>query len=255
MKDATQIDHVSPRCYQSFQQSNAAAKMIVRRELMISSRRALNPALSCLALIGLALAPSLVQAQLGKRPAKDYIGVLENPERVERLKTAEVMSRLKLKNGNIVADIGAGSGVFTRRLAQAVAPDGMVFAVDINQELLDYNREKIREAKLSDNVEFVLGQFDDPRLPPDSCDLIFICDVIHHIEHREVYLRNLRHTVKSDGRLAIIDYKANWPPGHEEMKFTTEELLGWTKSAGFEKSAEFDLIADAFFYVFKPVEP
>jgi len=224
-------------------------------DFMIPSNRALNIALSYLILIGLALVPELVQAQLGKRPAKDYIAVLENPERIERLKTAEVMSRLKLKNENIVADIGAGSGVFTRKLAQAVAPDGMVFAVDIDQELLDYNREKIRQANLSDNVEFVLGRFDDPRLPPDSCDLIFICDVVHHIEHREVYLRNVRHYLKPEGRLAIIDYKANWPPGHEEMKFSTEELLSWTKSAGFEKSAEFDLISDAFFYIFRPVQP
>ena len=206
-------------------------------------------------MIGLSSVPLLVKAQLGRRPAKDYIAVLENPERIERLKPAEVLSRLELKNGNIVADIGSGSGVFTRKLAQAVAPDGMVFAVDIDQELLDYNRKKIHEAKLSDIVEFVLGHFDDPRLPPESCDLIFICDVVHHIEHREVYLRNLRRCMKPDGRLAIIDYKANWPPGHEEMKFSTEELLGWTKRAGFEKSAEFDLISDAFFYVFRPVQP
>jgi len=219
---------------------------------MIRPKLVLRNLLGSCILIGLASAPSPVQAQLGNRSAKDYIAVLENPGRIERLKLAEVLSRLELKNGNIVADIGAGSGVFTRRFAQAVAPDGMVFAVDIDQELLDYNRGKVREAKL-ENVEFVLGRFDDPRLPPESCDLVFICDVVHHIEHRELYLRNLQYCLKPEGHLAIIDYKANWPPGHEEMKYSIEELLNWTKSAGFEKLAEFDLVPDAFFYIFRPI--
>lgn len=220
---------------------------------MIQARRALRNTLRSLIVIGLCCTPALVQAQLGKRPAKEYIAVLENPDRIQRLKPAEIVSRLELKNGNVVADIGAGSGVFTRKLAQAVAPDGMVFAVDIDQELLDYNRQKILEAKL-DNVEFVLGGFDDPKLPPDSCDLVFVCDVVHHIEHRELYLRNLVPYLKAKGRLAIIDYKANWPPGHEQMAYSLEELLTWTKAAGFEKVAEFDLIPDAFFYIFRPIQ-
>jgi hypothetical protein len=67
-------------------------------------------------------------------------------------------------------------------------------------------------------------------------------------------LRNLRSCLKPEGHLAIIDYKANWPPGHEEMKYSIEELLTWTKSAGFEKVGEFDLIPDAFFYIFKPIQ-
>ena len=220
---------------------------------MISSKKIVRNVLSSFLLIGLSFLPSVIQAQLGKRPAKDYIAVLENPDRIQRLNTAEVMSRLDLKNGDIVADIGAGSGVFTRKLAQAVAPDGMVFAVDIDQELLDYNRGKILEAKLN-NVEFVLGGFDDPKLPPESCDLVFICDVVHHIEHRQLYLRNLQNCLKPEGHLAIIDYKANWPRGHEDMKYSLEELLTWTKSAGFEKVGEFDLIPDAFFYIFKPIQ-
>ena len=123
----------------------------------------------------------------------------------------------------------------------------------IDQELLDYNRGKVQDAKIS-NVEFILGGFDDPKLSPESCDLIFICDVLHHIEHRQLYLRNLRTYIKPAGRLAIIDYKANWPPGHEQMKYSVEELLDWTKSVGFEKVDEFDLIPDAFFYVFRPTQ-
>jgi ubiquinone/menaquinone biosynthesis C-methylase UbiE len=194
-----------------------------------------------------------VYAQLGKRPAKDYIPLLENPSRIERLKPEEVLLRLKLKKGDVVADVGAGSGVFTRRLAQAVGPQGKVFAVDIDQELLDYNRKKIQEAELG-NVEFILGAFDDPKLPADSIDLVFLCDVVHHIEHRQTYLGNLRPCLKRGGRVAVIDYKTNWPAGHEQMKYSLEELLAWTKSAGFQKTEEYDLIPDAFFFIFEPTQ-
>jgi arsenite methyltransferase len=212
----------------------------------------LTKALSLLILIALLSLSSPLQAQLGKRPAKEYIAVLESPGRIERLQPDKVISRLGLKDGEVVADIGAGSGVFTGRLARAVAPGGKILAVDIDQELLDYNRVKIQNAKIS-NVEFILGGFDDPKLSRESCDLIFICDVLHHIEHRQLYLRNLRACIKPAGRLAIIDYKTNWPPGHEQMKYSIEELLDWTRSAGWEKEGEFDLIPDAFFYVFRPI--
>ena len=82
----------------------------------------------------------------------------------------------------------------------------------------------------------------------------FICDVLHHIEHRQVYLSRLRSCLKDKGRLAIIDYKANWPPGHEAMQYTVESLLSWMQEAGFRKSAEFELISDAFFLIFEPVK-
>jgi len=192
-------------------------------------------------------------AQLGKRPAKDYIPILEDPSRIERLKPEEIVLRLKLRNGDAVADVGAGSGVFTRRLARAVAPLGKVFAIDIDQELLDYNREKIQEAQLG-NVEFILGTFDDPKLSAGSVDLAFLCDVVHHIEHRQTYLSNLRPYLKRGGRVAIIDYKANWPPGHEQMKYSVDELLAWMKNAGFQKREEFDLIPGAFFFIFETTQ-
>ncbi len=188
--------------------------------------------------------------QLGKRAAKDYIPILENPERVARLKPNEVVARLNLKKTNVVADVGAGSGVFTRRLAEALAPGGKVYAVDIDPELLEYNRSKIEEAKLT-NVEFVLSDYDDPKLPTETIDLVFLCDALHHIEHRQVYLNKLRSCLRSDGKVAIIDYRTNWPPGHEQMKYNVEELMDWMKKAGFKKVRGFDLISDAFFLLFE----
>jgi ubiquinone/menaquinone biosynthesis C-methylase UbiE len=191
--------------------------------------------------------------QLGKRAAQEYIPILENPGRVSRLKPDQVISLLNLKPGDVVADVGSGSGVFTRRLAEAVGPEGKVFAVDIDQDLLKYNRERIAEARLK-NVEFILGEYDDPKLAEGSLDLAFICDVLHHIEHRQIYLDRLRSCLKKNGRLAIIDYKSNWPPGHESMQFSIEDLFNWTRIAGFRKTGEFDLISDAFFFLFEPVK-
>jgi ubiquinone/menaquinone biosynthesis C-methylase UbiE len=191
--------------------------------------------------------------QLGRRSAQDYIPILENPERISRLKPDQVISLLDLKRGDVVADIGAGSGVFTRRLAEAVGPEGRVFAVDIDKDLLNYNQAKITEAHIT-NVEFILGDYNSPKLAEGTVDLAFICDVLHHIEHRQLYLERLHSCLKEKGRLAIIDYKANWPPGHESMKFTAEDLSAWTRKAGFRKSAEFNLIPDAFFFILEPFQ-
>ncbi len=191
--------------------------------------------------------------QLGKRTAQEYIPILENPDRVSRLKPDQVISLLNLKRGDVVADVGAGSGVFTRRLAEAVGPEGKVYAVDIDEDLLRYNRERIAEARLK-NVEFILGEYDDPKLAEGTVDLVFICDVLHHIEHRQVYLGRLHSSLKEKGRLAIIDYNSNWPPGHEPMKYSVEDLFSWTQKAGFRKTGEFNLISDAFFFVFEPVK-
>ncbi len=190
--------------------------------------------------------------QLGRRSTHEYIPILENPERVSRLKPDQVISLLNLKRGDVVADVGAGSGVFTRRLAEAVGPEGKVFAVDIDEDLLKYNGARIAEAHLK-NVEFILGEYDHPKLAEGTVDLVFICDVLHHIEHRQVYLGRLYSCLKEKGRLAIIDYNSNWPPGHESMKYSVEDLLDWTRKAGFRKSAEFNLITDAFFFIFEPV--
>jgi len=191
--------------------------------------------------------------QLGRRSAPEYIPVLENPERVSRLKPDQVILLLHLKRGDIVADIGAGSGVFTRRLAEAVGPEGKVYAVDIDPDLLKYNRERIAEAHLK-NVEFILGEYDNPKLAEGTVDLVFICDVLHHIEHRQAYLSRLHSCLKETGRLAIIDYNSNWPPGHEPMKYSVGDLLDWAGKTGFRKSMEFNLISDAFFFVFKPIK-
>ena len=102
--------------------------------------------------------------QLANHPAEEWIPRLERSERVQRIKVDEVVARLGLKPGDVVADIGAGAGVFSLPLARAVAPGGKLLAVELQQGFLDHIELRAKEEKVA-NVQPVLGEFDDPKLP------------------------------------------------------------------------------------------
>ena len=195
---------------------------------------------SCtLFLLGAMLAGGVAEsrAQLAPRKAEEWEKTLESPNRTATQKVAEVLSDLSLKPGMIVADIGAGSGFFSRPLAKAVAPNGKVYAVDIQQGLLDYINKRDTEENIR-NVQTVLGEFDDPKLPVRNVDLAFINDVLHHIEHRAAYLKALGAYMKPAGRIAIIEMNKDDPnTGHKnqpELLVGREEIVGWMSDAGFK---------------------
>ena len=138
-------------------------------------------------------------------PLDQYIALLEDPKRDEWQKPDEVIKALNLKKGQFVADIGAGSGYFTLRLARAVGQKGSVFAVDIDEGMLSYLRQRLSQENLK-NVQVMQVPPHDPLLIDGSADVVFICNVYHHLEDRDVYLRKLRKALKSDGRLVIVDF-------------------------------------------------
>ncbi len=183
-------------------------------------------------------APAL---QLAQRETQEWIKRLERPERIANQKVDEVLSRLKLKPGVIVADIGAGTGVFSRPIARAVAPGGKVYAVDILPGLLDYINQRAKEEKMG-NIQTVLGEFDDPKLPARDVDLAFFNDVLHHIEHRAAYLKALASYIKPTGRIALIEFYKDGPRRNEppELLLTKEEVNQWMAAAGFHPLEEFD---------------
>jgi ubiquinone/menaquinone biosynthesis C-methylase UbiE len=203
---------------------------------------------SLVLLAGLSEAP----AQLGSRSADDWAAVLDREQRVSGLKIQEVVSRLKLKSGDVVADIGAGTGVFSGPLAEAVAPTGTLLAVDIDQGLLDHIAQRARQERVT-NIQPVLGDFDDPNLP-NRVDVAFFHDVLHHIEHRQAYLKTLATYVKPDGRVVVIDLIFDRPDGpHQnqpEMHITQEQVRRWMVAAGFPVMREINLFDDKFFAVF-----
>jgi cyclopropane fatty-acyl-phospholipid synthase-like methyltransferase len=179
--------------------------------------------------------------QLASRVTEEWIRTLERPERLKTQKVDEVIRRLGLKPGMVVADLGAGSGVFSRPLAKAVAPSGKVYAVDIQQGLLDYIDKRDKEEKI-DNIKTVLGELDDPRIPGNDVELAFFNDVLHHIEHRDAYLMALARYIGPTGRIALIEMDKNDPKGSHwnqpELQVGREQLDQWMSDAGFQTVKE-----------------
>jgi ubiquinone/menaquinone biosynthesis C-methylase UbiE len=176
-------------------------------------------------------------AQLAPRKADEWVTTLEGPQRVATQKVDQVLAKLNLKPGMMIADIGAGSGLFSRPLAKAVAPSGKVFAVDIQQDLLDYINRRDKAENIR-NIQTVLGEFNDPKLPSRDVDLAFINDVLHHIENRAAYLKALGGYIKPNGRIAIIEMNKDDPntphKNQPELLVSRAQILQWMSDAGFK---------------------
>lgn len=185
----------------------------------------------------------------GGRSADDYIKLLEAERRQSELQVAKVIETLKIKPGQRVADIGSGSGLFTRPLAKQAGAKGVVYAVDIDSELLKYVEKTAAEQKLT-NIKPIMGGEDDPKLP-EKVDLIVIIDTLHHIANQPTYLKGLKKYLKPKGRIALIDFSKTWPAGHEKMVYKLEDLDGWMKAAGFKQIEKYDFLDNDFFVVYQ----
>src|ERR1035437_5097507 len=122
--------------------------------------------------------PTASALQLASRDTADRIKTLESPERIKGQKIDEVIKWLAPKPGMVIADIGAGSGVCSLPMAKLGARGGKIYAVDIQQGLLDYINKRAKDEKIA-NIHTVLGGFDDPKLPKSDVDMAFISDVLH----------------------------------------------------------------------------
>ncbi|HXW08488.1 MAG TPA: methyltransferase domain-containing protein [Vicinamibacterales bacterium] len=190
-------------------------------------------------------------AQLGSRPVDEWIKLLEAPDRIAGLKIDEVIGALDVKPGQVVADLGAGSGVFTIPLARAVGSGGKVYAVEIDQDFLDLIARKARDQQVS-NIVTVLGKPRDPALPAPDVDLAFLHDVMHHIEDRPGYLEQLARYIKPRGRIAVVEFNPDTSPHRDDprMHVTKESLRAWMSAAGFELAQQFDHFQDKWFVVY-----
>lgn len=167
---------------------------------------------------------------------------LEDPERLLWLPPAEVLSALGIQSGMTVADIGAGTGYFSLPLAAAVGPTGRVYAVDAQQEMLDWINRKIQKNKATDGAalaEIVLVHADATAitLPDASFDLYWCANVWHELEERAKVLAEAKRLLKPGGRLALLD----WRPDVERIagppldhRITTEAVMEELKSSGFQ---------------------
>jgi cyclopropane fatty-acyl-phospholipid synthase-like methyltransferase len=192
--------------------------------------------------------PSSGQSR-GARSAEEYVKLLEGESRINGLQVLNVIKTLKVRSGQRVCDLGAGSGLFTRPLSQRVGDKGIVYAVDIDAELLKHVEATAQAQKLT-NIKTILGAEDDPKLP-EPVDLIAIIDTLHHISNQAAYLKGLKKYLKPEGRIAILDFSKNWPAGHEKMIYTVDDLDGWMTAAGFKRVENHDFLENNFFVVYR----
>jgi len=194
-----------------------------------------------------------LSAQLGSRPAEEWALTLENGRRMEALEIDEVVSQIGLRPGELVADIGAGTGIFSVPLARAVSPGGRVLSVEVDAGFLPLITSKASQAGL-ENIQPVLGEFGDPRLPRGDVDVAFLHDVLHHIEQRASYIQRLASYLKPGGRIVVVDYDMNVPgvphSNQPEMLIGPDQVAGWMRAAGLELTREVRMFEDKFFVIY-----
>jgi ubiquinone/menaquinone biosynthesis C-methylase UbiE len=202
------------------------------------------------AMAALALAPAAA-GQLASRPAEEWVKTLEAPARVAALKTDEVVAALELKPGDVVADLGAGTGLFALPLAKAVTSSGKVYAVEIDDGFLTLIRRKAGEQKVA-NLVTVSGKPTDPGLPARDVDVAFFHDVLHHVENRTEYLKNVVRYVEPAGRVVVIDYDTATSPHKDQpaLVVSREQAITWMDDLGFTLSREPKVFTDKYFLVF-----
>jgi len=167
-------------------------------------------------------------------------------------KPHEVITTLKLKEGEVIADIGAGSGYFTFRLAHHVGDTGRVYAVDVSPDMIVHLNRRIRDLHLK-NVVTILAAPDDPLLADASIDRFFICDTWHHIENRDRYLALLKKMLRPGGQIIMVDFKKEQTPMGPpmEMRIERDDLVKEMEKNGFRLAAEHTFLPYQYFLVFK----
>lgn len=199
-------------------------------------------------LIGTALAHP-VAGQLGARPAEEWAVTLESGQRLERIDIERVVETVGLEPGEIVADIGAGTGIFSVSMARRVGPEGHVIGQEVDAGFLPIILSNARQSGVS-NVSAVLGEFEDPKLPRNDIDVAFFHDVLHHIQERGRYLQALAPYMAPGSRIFVVDYDSNVEgvshSDQPEMLISPREVAGWMSEAGFEVTQEWDLFDDRF---------
>lgn len=204
-----------------------------------------------LTLPALAQAPGEHVHRLHGDPAA-YIKALEDPARDAYQKPHEVIEALALKPGEIIADIGSGSGYFTLRMARHVGEQGHVYGVDVSADMIRHLNERVRDAGVL-NVSTILARPDDPLLP-QPVDRFVIVDVWHHVEDQPTYLAAMKKRLKPGGQVVMIDFhKRDLPVGPPlAMKISREDLIAQMAAHGFALAREHTFLPYQYFLVFEP---
>jgi ubiquinone/menaquinone biosynthesis C-methylase UbiE len=181
-----------------------------------------------------------------------YIDRLASPERDAWQRPDKVIAALALRPGHIVADVGAGPGYFSLRLARKVGQQGRVFAVDVEPTMLTVLRERLAAPK-SDRITPVLGLPDDPLLPRASCDRVLSVNAYHHYPDGPAALRRMARLLRRGGRLALIDFhKRPSPMGPPlDERVSREQFLDDSRRAGLRVAEELTFLPHQYYFLLR----
>jgi len=184
--------------------------------------------------------------------AQKWAQVFDDPKRDAWQKPHEVIQALKLKPDAVIADIGSGTGYFSARFANMV-PKGRVYGLDTEPDMVKYLAERAKREGLK-NIVAVQAKPGDPQLP-EKADLVILVDVYHHIEGREGYFRQLQNSLKSEGSVAVIDFRMDSPDGPPKAaRIAPSQVKAELQKAGYALAAEHAFLPNQYFLVFRPAE-
>lgn len=181
-----------------------------------------------------------------------WVRMFEDPERVKWQKPAEVIKAMELKQDDVVADIGAGTGYFTRLFAMAVGTEGKAIGLDIEESMVNYMKEDAKKLGLN-NYDAKVVPTDDAGLAPNSVDVVFLSNTYHHIANRVDYFRAVAKGLKKDGRVVVVDFymKSDFGPPRDH-KLSKAVVLQEMKEAGYRLVKSHDILEQQYFLEFKP---
>jgi ubiquinone/menaquinone biosynthesis C-methylase UbiE len=188
------------------------------------------------AALAVAVLVSPVQAgQHARLFPPEYLGMLEGPDREAWQRPDQIMDALSISEASVVADLGAGGGWFTVRLARRVGPNGRVFAEDIQPQMIEAIDRRVEREGLR-NVTTVLGTPVDPKLDPKSVDAVLIVDAYHEVEQPVTLLKNIAKALKTDAVIGIVNFKKDGggPGPSMEERVDPEKVIADGRAAGLE---------------------
>jgi len=200
----------------------------------------------------LALAAALLLALAGGGCAAAKRFAYEGFDRDAWQQPDAVLALLGIGPADRVADLGAGGGYFTFRLAAAVGASGRVYAVDVDDDMVGYLARRAHELHAA-NVSVVRGELDDPKLPDGEIDLLFTCNSYHHLADRVAYFRRVLGDLAPNGRVAIVelDGRGSWFARTFGHRTTADEIAREMREAGYEQIANHEILSRQSFQIFR----